>query len=250
MATNREMIDRSLPKVTHIIFDLDGLLIDTEPLFVEVNKRVMAKYGKKYTTDLKILTMGMTLNPGIELLLEKVGLTGKVSVKDYAAEYDALLPELLPDCLMMPGAMRFARYLAANNIPRAICTGSSDSECKVKLRNHKELTDLIPMIVFGDDPEIHRGKPAPDCFLATMNRFDPKPESPANVVVFEDSQNGIRAAVAAGMQTVMIPDARFSSTPPDDVKDRITMVLRSFDDLNPESFGLPPYDCDVNNNKI
>lgn len=66
------MIDRSLPKVTHIIFDLDGLLIDTEPLFVEVNKRVMAKYGKKYTTDLKILTMGMTLNPGIELLLEKV----------------------------------------------------------------------------------------------------------------------------------------------------------------------------------
>lgn len=52
--------------------------------------------------------------------------------------------------------MRFARYLAANNIPRAICTGSSDSECKVKLRNHKELTDLIPMIVsvyfFGNDP--------------------------------------------------------------------------------------------------
>ncbi|VDM40585.1 unnamed protein product [Toxocara canis] len=237
------------PKVTHVIFDLDGLLIDTEPLFVEVNKRVMAKYGKEYTIDLKRLTMGMSQNPGTELLLEKVGLKGKVSVKDYVAEYDALLPELLPGCLMMPGAMRFIRHLAAHNIPRAICTGSPDSECKVKLRNHKELTDLIPFMVRGGDPEIGSGKPAPDCFLVTMKRFDPKPASAANVVVFEDSPNGVRAAVAAGMRTVMIPDPRFS-TPPEEIKDRITMVLRNFDEFKPESLGLPPYDSDLNNNKF
>uniref|UniRef100_F1L8D5 Haloacid dehalogenase-like hydrolase domain-containing protein 1 n=1 Tax=Ascaris suum TaxID=6253 RepID=F1L8D5_ASCSU len=179
-------------------------------------------------------------------MIEKVGLKGKVTLEEYTAAYDALLPELLPNCRMMPGAMRFVQHLARHNIPFAICTGSRSMECDLKLRNLKQLTDLVPLMVRGEDPEIRNGKPAPDCFLVTMNRFKEKPESAANVAVFEDSPNGIRAAVRAGMRAVMIPDVRYAS-PPEDIKDRITMVLGSFEEFLPESLGLPPYN-DGNSN--
>ncbi|VDK58859.1 unnamed protein product [Anisakis simplex] len=202
----------------------------------------MAKYGKEYTIELKKLTLGMSQLPGIELVLDKVGLKDKVSVQEYAAEYDALLPELLPQCSLMKGAMRFVRHLAEHNIPRAICTGSPDLECNIKLTNHKELRDLIPFIVRGSDPEIRRGKPAPDCFLVTMNRFEKKPESSRNVLVFEDSINGTRAAISANMQAIMIPDVRFT-TPPKELIAQTRMILNSFDDFKPESVGLPAYKC-------
>ncbi|VDM49606.1 unnamed protein product [Toxocara canis] len=231
----------SIPNVTHVIFDLDGLLIDSEPLYAEANVRVMGRYGKKYSTELKKLTMGMRQDPAIELMIKEVGLEGKVTVEEYNAAYDSFLPELLPNCQMMPGAMRFVRHLASHNIPFAICTGSRSMECDLKLKNLKELVELVPLMVRGEDPEIRDGKPAPDCFLVTMGRFKEKPKSTANVAVFEDSPNGIRAAVAAGMRAVMIPDPRYA-TAPEDLKDRITMVLKSFDEFKPESLGLPPYD--------
>lgn len=93
----------------------------------------------------------------------------------------------------------------------------------------------------GDDPEIKHGKPAPDPFLATMNRFAEKAESPMNVLVFEDSANGVRAAIAAGMQVVMVPDMSYMK-PPEEVKDKIGCILNSLEEFKPESMGLPPYD--------
>lgn len=93
----------------------------------------------------------------------------------------------------------------------------------------------------GDDPEVKRGKPAPDPFLVTMNRFEKKVENPKNVLVFEDSANGVRAAVAAGMQVVMVPDMSVMK-PPEEVKDKIACILAKLEDFKPESMGLPSYD--------
>lgn len=96
-------------------------------------------------------------------------------------------------------------------------------------------------VTAGDDPEIKRGKPAPDPFLATMNRFKEKAESALNILVFEDSANGVRAAIAAGMQVVMIPDVTYMK-PPEEVIDKIGVILKSLDEFKPEIMGLPPYD--------
>lgn len=93
----------------------------------------------------------------------------------------------------------------------------------------------------GDDPEIKRGKPAPDPFLVTMNRFREKPENAVNVLVFEDSANGVRSAIAAGMQVVMIPDMSYMKLP-EEVIDKIGCILKSFEEFKPESMGLPSYD--------
>lgn len=93
----------------------------------------------------------------------------------------------------------------------------------------------------SDDPEIAEGKPAPDAFLVTMRRFPVKPASAANVLVFEDAPNGVLAAIAAGMQVVMVPDLSYSK-PPENERHRIAFVLKSLEDFKPESMGLPPYD--------
>lgn len=73
-----------------------------------------------------------------------------------------------------------------------------------------------------------------------MERFKDKPDKPSNVLVFEDSANGVRSAVAAGMPVVMIPDLTFMKVP-EDVRDKISVILNSLEEFKPESFGLPPF---------
>lgn len=73
-----------------------------------------------------------------------------------------------------------------------------------------------------------------------MRRFAVKPSSAANVLVFEDSINGVYAALAAGMHVVMVPDLRYSS--PEKCRDKITLVLNSLEEFKPEILGLPAYD--------
>ncbi|VDK53082.1 unnamed protein product [Anisakis simplex] len=227
------------PKITHIIWDLDGLLIDTESVYTDANVKAMAKYGKKYTLEAKVRSMGMKHDVACAKVLKDVGLEGQVSVKEYSQLYDQLLREMLPDCGMMKGAMKLVQHFAKHNIPMAICTGSCTFEYELKVKNHQDLVQLIPLSVLtGDDPEVLHGKPAPDGFLVTMNRFPQKPASAENVLVFEDSPNGVRSAVAAGMHVVMVPDWSYSK-PPEDIKDRIFAVLNSLEEFKPESVGLP-----------
>lgn len=95
-------------------------------------------------------------------------------------------------------------------------------------------------MLIGDDLTIKKSKPAPDGFLATMNRFAQKPDKPSNVLVFEDSANGVQAAVAAGMHVIMVPYLNHTK-PPEDFEDKITFVLNSLEEFRPESVGLPPY---------
>lgn len=83
------------------------------------------------------------------------------------------------------------------------------------------------------------GKPDPDGFLVTMNRFKEKPSCAANVLVFEDSPNGVIAACRAGMQVVMVSDFSYYE-PPEECKDRI-VTMNSLEDFKPEQFGLPPF---------
>ncbi|VDM08544.1 unnamed protein product [Wuchereria bancrofti] len=229
-------------EITHVIFDLDGLLIDTESTYTETHTFAMKHYGKKFTLDLKSSTMGMNHEPSVKMLLDKVGLTDKVSVKEYDNLYNPILLKKLPYCQKMPGALRLVRHFHKHNIPMAICSGSSSYSFKCKTMNHKDLIDLIPLQVkCSSDPEIKEGKPSPEAYLVTMQRFRNPPVAPSNVLVFEDAPNGVLAAIRAGMNVVMVPDLRYVKVP-DEGKEQIVEVLKSLEDFRPESVGLPAFD--------
>ncbi|CAG9530623.1 unnamed protein product [Cercopithifilaria johnstoni] len=229
-------------QITHIIFDLDGLLLDSETIYTEVNAELMKNYGREYTMELKTKTTGMKMDDAIQTMLEHEHLFGIVNLEEYKAKYLDLLGKHLPESQLLPGAMKLVKHFAKHKIPMAICSGSNAYEFSAKMKNQKELSDLISLhVLTGDDQLVKKGKPAPDGFLETMRRFAVKPKSAAHVLVFEDSINGVYAALAAGMHVVMVPDLRYSS-PPEKCKDKITLVLNSLEEFKPEVLDLPPYD--------
>ncbi|VDM20231.1 unnamed protein product [Wuchereria bancrofti] len=217
---------KSVLKITHVIFDLDGLLVDTEVIFSKVNQCLLSKYNKEFTSHLRGLVTGMPKKAAVTYILEHEKLSGKVDVDEYCRKYDEMAEEMLPKCSLMPGALKLIRHLKAHNIPMAICTGSTKKEFELKTQYHKELLDLISLrVLSGDDPAVKRGKPAPDPFLVTMARFEEKPEKAGNVLVFEDATNGVYAAIAAGMHVVMVPDLTYMKIP-DELQNKINLILR------------------------
>lgn len=71
------------------------------------------------------------------------------------------------------------------------------------------MLEKIPIIVTASDPEVKKGKPAPDPYLVTLKRFSQPPKSFKNVLIFEDSVNGVYSALAAGCTTIMVPQEEF-----------------------------------------
>ncbi|ETN77027.1 hypothetical protein RB195_020862 [Necator americanus] len=228
------------PAVTHIIFDFDGLLVDTEPCYTIANKAILGKYGHEFTTEMKGKMMGRKPMEAIVWLLEEVGLTGKITPEEYALHYDVMLAEMFRKCRALPGAERLVRHFAEKGIPMAICSGSCSRSFSYKAENHREWVDLIPIhVLCGDDESIERGKPHPDGFLETMKRFPEQPASASHVLVFEDAPNGVKAALAARMQCVMVPDDMFR----DEARTlRADRILTTLEDFKPEEFGLPAFD--------
>ncbi|WKX98079.1 hypothetical protein Q1695_013626 [Nippostrongylus brasiliensis] len=231
---------RERPLVTHVIFDFDGLLVDTEPSYTLANEAMLKKFNRKFTMDHKLNMMGRKSMEAIAWLLEEVGISNRVTPEEYAVEYDEMLAHLFRQCRSLPGAERLVRHFASKGVPMAICTGSCSRAFAQKAESHRDWLDLIPVqVMSGDDEKIKRGKPFPDAFLETMRRFPELPSDPSHILVFEDAPNGVKAASAAGMQCVMVPDKMFR----DEAKLlSVDKVLGSLEEFKPEEFGLPAFD--------
>lgn len=128
-------------------------------------------------------------------------------------------------------------HLYNNNVPIAVATSSAQDKYNLKTKKYADLFSKFSHIVCGgSDPDVKNGKPAPDIFFLAASRFD-NPPDPSKCLVFEDSENGMTAGLAAGMQVVMIPEASI----PQNVWKLATLKLDSFDKMMPELFGLPPF---------
>jgi pseudouridine-5'-monophosphatase len=118
-----------------------------------------------------------------------------------------------------------------------LATSSSKESVEVKISHYTELFSVFNHKVCGSsDPEVKFGKPAPDIFLLAAKRFPGSPD-PKNCLVFEDAPNGCKAAKAAGMQVVMVPDSHVTEKQKEDA----TVVLKDLMHFKPEEFGLPPF---------
>uniref|UniRef100_A0A915DNQ4 Uncharacterized protein n=1 Tax=Ditylenchus dipsaci TaxID=166011 RepID=A0A915DNQ4_9BILA len=227
--------------ITHIIFDFDGVLIDSERQYSVANTKCLALFGR-------IFTMGRKKAESVEVLLKMNGLNGSVTVNDYMRRYDLMLEEFIPQAVELPGASKLINHFHAHNLPLAICTGSDTEEFALKMRNYSHWLDKIPfkqVVLSGSDPEVKNGKPHPDPYLVTLTRFPVPPASPKSVLVFEDSVNGARSAITAGLTVIMVPQKEFLPANWEEVRQelepQLAEILESLEEFVPEKYGLPAF---------
>lgn len=223
---------RSLPgRVTHVVFDLDGVLLDTEPLYTEATRRIVARFGRTFDWRVKSRMIGRPAAEAARILVEQLDLPLDPSA--LLAERAAVLASLLPDAAAMPGAPELVTALAARRVPMAIATSSVRPLVDLELTRHREWLRPVRVLITGDDPRLVRGKPAPDIYLLAAADLG---ADPALCVAVEDAPAGIEAARAAGMQVVAVPDRALVGRENLDL--RASLVVDSLRDLTPAVLGV------------
>ncbi|KAI9503322.1 hypothetical protein GGI25_002835 [Coemansia spiralis] len=228
------------PRVKACIFDMDGLLLDTETIYTEVTNKLIEPYNKTFALETKVKMMGRDVRTATDILLADLEIP--LTFDEYNDQANALKKVFFRRAELMPGVARLIRHLAKNSIPIAVATSSGKDMFLVKTERHRELFGLFGTnITCGDDPAVKHPKPAPDIFLTAMDRLDCGLE-PSDCLVFEDASNGVEAAKRANMNCVWVHDARFMLDPlapptKHDATERIA-TLESFD---PAKYGLPPF---------
>jgi pseudouridine-5'-monophosphatase len=217
------------PPVRHVIFDLDGVLLDTEPLYTQATAAVAARFGKRYDWAIKSECIGRGTLEAARIIIDALALP--LSPAELVRERDLTLVALLATARSLPGAERFSRALAARGVPMAIATSTEAALFAVKAAPHRDWFSIFATVVCGDDPRVHRSKPAPDIFLAAAADLR---ADPAGCLVFEDSPFGVEAARAAGMQVVALPDpamdrSRYAGA---------QRIVAGFAELTPTALGL------------
>jgi len=178
---------------------MDGLLFDTERLYEQAAISAAAELGYELDSAFHRTTVGSPWTVIRGLLLDRYGAT--FAAEDLREGARRIFSELVErERLLKPGALEFLDLLDRLGLPRAIATTSS----RPTVQRHLEAHDLVgrfhQIVAHGD---YARHKPAPDPFLKAAEQLGVAPEL---CLALEDSHNGVRAASAAGMMTIMVPD--------------------------------------------
>ena len=199
-----------------IIFDMDGLLVDSEPIWHEAETAMIEARGHVYTPEVRAQIIGLRLDEFVEILH---------TVYNFNESHDAIIQEVTDRMLALiplrvtvkPGAQEVIDYVVGQGFPVAIASSSPLSiiEATVQSQNWQ---DIIPIRCSAD--AVARGKPAPDVYLKAAELLG---VDPADCLALEDSPPGARAAVSAGMVCYAVPDTTHSG-------------LEAFDGVTPHVF--------------
>jgi HAD superfamily hydrolase (TIGR01509 family) len=205
-----------------VVFDLDGLLLDTEQLWDEVREQLAGERGGRWSERAQADMMGMSSPEWSRYMHDVVGLDDPPD--EIAAEVvrrmEARYRESLP---LVPGASEAVERLAAR-WPLGLASSSNRPLIDLALEL-AQIDRLFAATVSSE--EVARGKPAPDVYEEVCRRLG---VAPARAAAIEDSRSGIRSAQAAGLRVVAIPNAHF---PPDEESLRLAdRVLSSLEELD------------------
>ena len=187
-----------------VILDLDGVLIDSEPVWEQVRRGVVREYGGRWPHEAQGLLMGMSTPEWARYLVADLGVglserdAARVVIDGMVARYAVHVP-------LFPGADSAVRHLAERW--RLGLASSSPRRLIDALLEAMGWSELFPVSVSTE--EVPRGKPAPDCYLEAARRLGLEPSA---CLAVEDSTNGLRAAAAAGTRVIALPRPEY---PPD-----------------------------------
>jgi len=191
---------RARARPVAVILDMDGLMLDTEPLAARAWTDAAALIGVEFDHAVTALLIGRNFPDCTALIRAHHGDGYPVDalMRAWHGAYDAIVER--EGIALKPGLTDLLAWLEAASIPKAVATSTRRSRAQAKLV-HTGLFERFAALVGGD--EIARGKPAPDIYVEAAARLGVAPQ---DCVALEDSEPGIRAALAAGMMPIMVPD--------------------------------------------
>jgi HAD superfamily hydrolase (TIGR01509 family) len=211
----------SRPPYRAVIFDMDGVLADSEPVYLEAINAVLESLGKEMSHELHEAIMGHGVEATWEVLIDQLSLPGEL--EDYIEPYDRELIERLARLnTPLPGARELIQDLEHRRVPIAVASSSWPGWMKALLGGIG-LSDAFPVQVSAT--MVQHPKPAPDLYLLAASRLGIEPEA---CLAIEDTGTGLKAARAAGMFAVQVRAAS-TAFPPLPEADLVIDTLAQFD---------------------
>ncbi|XBW38600.1 hypothetical protein QEN19_004189 [Hanseniaspora menglaensis] len=200
------------PVIKCCLFDMDGLLINTEDIYTLSTSLLLKQYNRPpMTWEFKTQVMGL---PGPEVYKKFVkyfNLEGMLTQEEYSEKQHKIQEQLWETCAFLPGVEDMLNYLYAIGIPIAICTSSTKVKFDLKIVNSiKKLIEKFDAIILGDDERLEGGfgKPHPRIYelgLEAVNSKNCTNIKPSETIVFEDAVLGCQAGKAFGANVCWIP---------------------------------------------
>ena len=185
-----------------VIFDLDGVLADSEPFWTEIDAALLREHGVTYRGEYHREVLGVSYVVAIEFYKTAFGISAPSDelMRRRAAIAQEFFASRIP---IFSSARPVLAELRQMDLRLAVATSSVSTSARPFLERHK-LTAFFDVIVTGD--EVERGKPEPDIYLRASGKLG---VAPATCLVIEDALSGVAAGRAAGMSVVAIPDRRY-----------------------------------------
>ena len=190
--------------ISAVVFDMDGVIVDTEQVWDEVREELVAEWGGRYSPGAQRAMMGMSSGEWSRYLHDEIGLPqAPEEISDEVVR--RMLDRYRVDLPLIDGAVAAVRELA-RSFPLAVASSSNRPLIDAVLET-AGIADCFAATVSSE--EVARGKPSPDVYLEAARRLG---VTPTHCVAVEDSANGIRAAAAAGLHVIAYPNRHY---PPD-----------------------------------
>jgi sugar-phosphatase len=208
-----------------VVFDMDGLLIDTEPIWRRVEIEIFGRLGLHLTEEQCMETMGVRVAQVVELWHSRRPWQGPPTAEVTQQIVDGVIAHVLAEGQPMPGVLEALDMVHAAGLPIAIASSSSEGMIRAVIRRLK-IERYIQVICSADDEA--EGKPHPAVYLRAAERLRVPPDE---CLALEDSPTGVLAAKAAGMYCIAVPDRFLAGDPRMDEAD---LRLDSLAEFTPE----------------
>ena len=183
-----------------VIFDMDGLLLDSERLYIDAYEVACLDLNVRIELSLMMSTYGTNEVRTLEIFTKHFGNSNfaEKMLNQISENYHNLISEKPIE--LMPGVLRLLNYIRSKEIPMAVATSTPYNSATTKLADSGVL-DFFKLVVAGN--QVSNSKPDPEIYLRAATRLEATPES---CLAFEDSDNGVKSAYAAGMTVIQIPN--------------------------------------------